>query len=225
MKMRNKLSAIFLAIMALGLLAGCAPKVDASAYVKSVLDVRYKNDSTAYVENKFGTKEEAEAAYIEGMDNTMNEFLEGLQLSEELTGEFRQVLGDVSAAVKYTVGEAVKQDDGSYLVTVTYEKMNFFVPFLEEYQATAEAKMTELAAELEAGEGTGQDQAEFAEKMNDVLYGTMVETMKAVLAEVTYQEPQTATVSVTIENNTLMLDESDFEALDISFYDSEEADM
>lgn len=225
MKIRNKLSAIFAAITALGLLAGCAPKMDASAYVKSVLDVRYKNDSTAYVEMKFGTKEEAEAAYAEVMDNNVNGFVEKFQLSEELADEFRQILADISASVKYTVGEAVKQDDGSYLVTVTYEKMNFFLPFLEEYRTAVTAKVETLITEILASEGGEYNQAEMEAKLQELEFGTMAECMRNTLTGVTYQEPQTATVTVRIENNTLSADESDLEALDALFYDSAEADM
>ena len=113
MKVRNKLSVILIIIMIIGMLAGCGSRVDVSAYVKSILDVRYKNDSTTYVEMKFGTEEEAEKAYNEGMDKIVNEFVKNLGISEEMTKEYRQILADVSASVKYTVGEAVKQEDGA----------------------------------------------------------------------------------------------------------------
>ena len=224
MKVRNKLSVILIIIMIIGMLAGCGSRVDVSAYVKSILDVRYKNDSTTYVEMKFGTEEEAEKAYNEGMDKIVNEFVKNLGISEEMTKEYRQILADVSASVKYTVGEAVKQEDGGSLVHVTYEKMNLFVPFEKRYKAAITAAIQDWIAEMTAQGTVEFTQEEMEIMMNRLMFETMAECLKDTLAEVTWQEPQTATVTVTVKNRTLHADEQDLEALDKLFYDGEEAD-
>ena len=58
--------------MAVVTLTGCA-SFDASAYLKAILDNSYKNDSTAFVEQKVGTKEEAAELYQQGIDANMNQ--------------------------------------------------------------------------------------------------------------------------------------------------------
>ena len=60
MKAMKKCEAVL--AMAVVTLTGCA-SFDASAYLKAILDNSYKNDSTAFVEQKVGTKEEAAELY------------------------------------------------------------------------------------------------------------------------------------------------------------------
>ena len=54
MKKMRKIVILLAAVMAAVLLGGCG-NFDASGYIKALLDNSYKNDSTAFVEEKVGT--------------------------------------------------------------------------------------------------------------------------------------------------------------------------
>ena len=79
----KKVALLMLSVLTLGLFAGCGKGFDASAYVKALLDNSYKNDSTAFVEMKIGSAEEASSLDEEGLDAEMQGVLAGVSMSEE----------------------------------------------------------------------------------------------------------------------------------------------
>ena len=73
---------------------------------------------------KLGSEEEAQALYDRGIDTGVGVFCSKLGVADAYRESFRQVYMDMLGKVRYTVDHAEKQSDGSYVVTVTYEKMN-----------------------------------------------------------------------------------------------------
>jgi len=59
MKRMRKVALLLVAALAAAVLGGCGGSFDASAYVKALMDNSYKGDSSAFVEQKVGTKEQA----------------------------------------------------------------------------------------------------------------------------------------------------------------------
>ncbi|MDE6608247.1 MAG: hypothetical protein K2K54_10910, partial [Lachnospiraceae bacterium] len=113
---------------------------DASAYLKACLDVVFKNDSSAYTSLNIGTAEEAENLYEESLDEeTLEEILGSLGFSDVDADERLELIKRTLASVRYSVGEAKKQADGSYVVTVAYEKMNIYMPTVNAYIKKAES--------------------------------------------------------------------------------------
>lgn len=208
--MKKKFSIILACIMLVGVLGGCGNSFDASAYLKALLDNSYKNDSSQLVSMKIATAEEAADLYEQGLDAEVNSMPSAAgSLSAEQIEEFRNLLADVLAGAKYTVGEAKKQDDGSYVVTVTYEQMNIFGPAMESYInaiLTASANGMEFSSEAEQEEW---------------LISTFKDCIEESLKNVTYDEAQTATVKISIQNNAWTPSTSDLMNLEEVLFDND----
>lgn len=212
--MKKKLSLILACIMVVGLLGGCGNSFDASAYLKALLDNSYKNDSTQVVAMKIATAEEAAEVYEQGIDAEMNAMLYSIgSISEEQEEQYRQAFADIYAGAKYTVGEAKKQDDGSYVVTVTYEQMNIFGPTLESYLEKVEVQKTEWE--------NAEETPSYNEQM-DWLIVTLKDCIVESLENVTYKEAQTTTVRIEIVDNVWTPNQSDIIGLEEVLFDINE---
>ena len=212
MKKMKKLVLMLVCVMAIGLLGGCGKSFDAAAYTKALLDNSYKNDSTAFVDMKIGTAEKAAELYEQGLDKEMEAMLESEEISEEQAAAYREVIADILAGAKYTVGEAEKQDDGSFVVTVTYEQMNIFEPAMEAYLT----KVTEMATEWYSAEETPSEE----EMYNEVIMA-LKDCLEETLATVTYDEPATATVRIELVDKVYTPNEADIANLETVFFDIE----
>ena len=216
-KMMKKLALIMSCIMMAGMLAGCA-KFDASAYLAALLDNSYKNDSTALVELGIGTAEEAATIYEQGLDTEMQALTSSAGISAEQAEGLRDVIADMLAGAKYTVGEAEAQDDGSYVVTVTYEQMNVFGPTIENYMAETEAIVAEWTEAYMAGEEVASEDELMAEVID--LFGTVLADS---VANATYEAPQTTTVRIEKVDNAYQPNTEDLTNLEYVLFDSDAA--
>jgi len=212
-KMMRKIALVMSCIMMAGLLAGCA-KFDASAYLAALLDNSYKNDSTGIVELGIGTAEEAAALYEEGLTGEMSAITASAGFSEDQIAGLKDIMADLLAGAKYTVGEAEAQDDGSYVVTVTYEQMQVFKTTLDTYMAETEALVAEWSEAYMAGEEVASED----ELMNEVigLFGTV---FADAVANATYAEPQTTTVRIEKVENSYQPNTEDLTNLEYLMFD------
>jgi len=213
----KKLAFIMACIMMTGMLVGCA-KFDASAYLQAILDNSYKNDSTALVEMGIGTAEEAATIYEQGLDAEMEAMTSSAGIPENRLDGMRDIMADMLAAAKYTVGEAEAQDDGSYVVTVTYEQMNVFGPTMDNYMAEAESLIAEWTEAALAGEDIGSE-----EEIMDEVFGLFGEVLSDAVANATYEAPQTTTVRVEKVDNIYQPNTEDLTNLEYLLFDSETA--
>lgn len=215
-KLVRKIALVLSCIMMIGLLGGCGEKFDASAYLQALLDNSYKNDSTAVVEMEIATAEEAAALYEEGLQTELDTMLTTAGITEDQIPGIRDIIANMLAGAKYTVGEAVEQEDGSFVVTVTYETMNVFGPTTEKYLADVEAMVTEWTEAMLAGEEAASE-----EEMTAKVYEMFGTTLTEVLANPTYDEPQTTTVRIEIVDNMYQPNEDDLYNLEYLLYDSD----
>ena len=213
-KLIRKISLVLSSIMMIGLLGGCGQSFDASAYLNALLDNSYKNDSTAIVELNMATAEEAQAIYEEGLAAELDVMLASAGASEEQIEGIREAVIKMLASAKYTVGEAVKQDDGSYVVTVTYETLNVFGPTIEKYVADVEVLMTEWTEAMLAGEEAATEEELMAE-----VYSMYGEILTEVLANPTYDAAQTTTVRIELVDDTYQPNAEDIYNLESLLFD------
>ena len=131
--MKNKVL-VFLMIFVMGILAGCGMKEeDAKAYVEASLDAAYKGEFDAFVEITDSTPEGAAAMYEENIEHIMEAAgFADLEISEELTNNYKQLFLDLIRQADYTVGEAVKNEDDSFAVEITVKPMTILVGIEEE---------------------------------------------------------------------------------------------
>lgn len=214
----KKIAAMLVCILSAGMLGGCGSSFDASAYLKAVLDNSYKDDSTGFVEMKVGTAEQSETLYQEGLQETVDAYLVGINVTDEQREAFEETFADILAGAKYTVGEAEKQDDGSYVVTVTYEQMNIHVPSMALYEEKTDELLTEWQAAVDAGEEIPSDD-EMIEQYIDLLNVCLQETY----ADITYNEPAATTVKIEVIDNLWTPDTADLLKLSTLMFDAQEA--
>lgn len=217
MKKMKKLTMALVVVMMLGLLAACGKSFDAAGYTKALLDNSYKNDSTTFVELKIGTAEEAAQIYEEGLDTELDAMITAAGIDAEAAAGFRQIFADMLAGAKYTVGEAVKQDDNSYVVTITYEQMQVFGPAMENYMASVTA-MTEEWMSV-----TSEDELPTEEEMYAAIFEELKVCMADAVANATYAEPATTTVRIELVDNVYQPNEEDIFNLESVMFDTDAA--
>lgn len=195
--MKKCMAALLVGLMAVVAVTGCA-SFDASAYLKALMDNTYKNDSTAFVEQKIGTKEEAEESYQQAMAGSMDELL-GYGLDDATTAEAEKLIADIYAAVDYTVGEAEKDGD-TYIVTVTYKPMLFFDNYMDAVTAMAQEYM------LEHNEQPSEEEA----------VAMVLEVLKNEVANVEYGEEATIEIRIEVNNNVYSPNQTDWANLEMA---------
>lgn len=212
MKIFRRMAGILICIMVAGLLGGCASDADAQAYLQALLDASYKNDPAKFVEIRLGTQEEAQALYDQGIDTGVSAFCSRLGISDAYKEEFRPVYMDMLSKVRYEVGKAEKQSDGSFIVTVSYEKMRIFGPALESYQQDVAAKANEWASAAEKPS---------EEEMVQEIVLQFKKSMESVLSDVQYDEAGTMTVRIELADKVYTPNTDDVAALEKALFDGE----
>lgn len=204
-----RIGAAVLLLGMVGALGGCTT-FDASAYTRAVLDVSYKNQTEEYIELTGASEEEAEAVFQENLDATMEEF-KTMQLSEEMERNYRSLFEDIVKQVKYTVGEAVRTEDGNYTVDVTVEPMTLFDDTYEEFQAKAEEYAAGITNSVMNGEEMPSDE-EMQENVYQIYYNVLNE---GVGAGIKYGEAVTVTIHINkTEDGTYEVLDDDIRILD-----------
>lgn len=210
----KKLSVLLVCILTVGLLSGCGNSFDASAYVKALLDNSYKNDSKEFVAQKIGTAEEAAELYEQGIDLEIESLTEGTNLSDELVEGYRDTIENIYANVQYTVGDAEKQSDGSYVVTIEYQQMQIYDEVIASYETKSETYMDDIYAAFEENGEVPSD-----EEIYEQLFSLLKDCLDESLESATYGETQTLTIRVELIDNVYTPNDSDLANLEYSLLD------
>ena len=204
---KRNVSLAMVVVMALTMLAGCGMKPDdAKAYVQATLDAGYKADFDEYAKITDSTKEDAQKLFDNNIDTVTNSLGFGaLGATEETTEKYRELLKEIFAKAKYTVGD-VKEKDGGFEVVVNAEPMQIFSGVQDELVTKLQEKVAK----------SGQPKEEEINQLAiDMLYDLLTEK----LASVTYGEPQSVAVHVTKDsNNVWNITESDLQAVDAALF-------
>ena len=211
-KSYQKIIFLLISIVAVSTLSGCTSDKKVKNYLQALLDASYKNDAAIFVDMKLGSEEEAQALYDRGIDTGVGVFCSKLGVADAYRESFRQVYMDMLGKVRYTVDHAEKQSDGSYVVTVTYEKMNIFKPALERYQEAVAA----LAASWQDAEEPPAEEA-----LAESVYMEFRNSMESVLSEVQYDEAATMTVRIELLENIYTPNTEDIAELEKALFDGE----
>ncbi len=224
MKYTGKTLAIVFMLAAL-MLAGCGmagqnyfntEEDRIRSYVEATLNNSYKNDSRLFVKMGIGTAKEAKELYEQGLEMEISELAavyngdgELVHVGEADSQKWRKAMTKALASVKYSVNTAAPADDGTYIVSVSYEQAELFSITLNEYQK----RLDDLRAELE-------------EQYTDALaYNTAVmriyrDCFEYALEHLTYKEKQNVYITVSRnEEGTYQIDDKDLYSLESLFLD------
>lgn len=201
MKQKKRVALLAVCALIMSVLVGCGNQFDASKYVQAQMDNSYKNDSSLVVEEGYATKEEADQVYEEEIDTLVDNFFYGVTVSEDVEARYNELFRKMLAQADYTVGEAEKQSDGSYVVKVEYKKMKVFEPSMNKLQENAEQLAdAEVDEYFEA----------FADYMEEAIDGGLE-----------YGDAQTIDLRIQIVNKTYTLNTTDIETLNNGLFDYE----
>ena len=215
MRKARKTAVILAAILVAVLVGACGKPFDASGYVKALLDNSYKGDSAEFVAQKVGTKQQAEELYNQGIDTEMKSLTSQANVSEELQGEFREVLQNIFKNVKYTVGEAAKKDD-SYEVEVKYQKMKIFEPAIESFNTTSQDYINWITEKPENGEESPSE-----EELNEEIFTLLKDALINAMDNVSFGDEESTVIHVELKDNTWMPNEADVQNLEKLLFDME----
>lgn len=193
---------------------------DASAYTKAALDIIYKFDFTDYVAMGFGTEEEAAQLNEELLQEAMADMENDLEFGPEVAEDFVEVIMDVRKNAKYTVGEAEKQEDGSYVVSIVCEKMRVLGPASENMEDAVTAMLDELASSI-----TSEEEFPTEQEVMDESIKVMIDCIEDAAKNITYEEPVTTTIRLQLIDGEYDISEDDLDKLEPLLFDDFEGEM
>lgn len=215
--MPKKLVSILSMVLICILMVGCGKTFDASAYVQALLDNSYKNDSAKFVELELGTADEAAAIYDDGIEMEIASLLDGSDeslISDEILDSYRDTFRNLFAKAKYTVKDATKQDDGSFVVVVSYETLNVFTPAMEKYNDKVDEYTTRVSEEsLETGVMPSD------EDLYNELFAILDDCINAELTNATYSDPAEMDFRVELVDGVYQPNEDDILNLEMLLFD------
>lgn len=184
--MRTTITALLAAVLCLGLVACSGVDFDAAGYVKSVLDANYHKEYKSYAAFRQLSEEEAEKEIMDSINLQLDlEIATVGGITEDGKERYRELSAEIDKLAKYEVTEAQKQDDGSYIVTVSVEPSNVF--------QIMEQVMTDVATEMMGQGATLESDEEFTEYL--------LEGMKRCIDQNAYGEAQTVKVAVSADDS------------------------
>lgn len=200
----------FVMVMAM-VLTGCGEKFDASAYVKSCIDVITRGEKEEYMKITQRTEEQAQQDYEGNLDIIMEGFSD-TGMSEELQEKYRTFFADLLKKTKYEVKEAKESETkGNYTVDVEVEPiMGVFDGLQDELNAATQAYVEEL---LNSGQTVDEAAA------NEWVFNTMYDMLVTRMENITYGEKQTVTMNVVLNGKIYEIPEEDYTALDAVLID------
>lgn len=210
MKKKRIVTLLLVFSMVFGLFGGCSSltDIDASKYVQAVLDAKYKNDATLLEELGVATKEEVEQMHNGAINDTVNAMFAagGMSGNDELKQRYRDIYNDILSRMDYTVKDAQKLSDGTYNVTVTYRKMNLFVPTMKKVRKNYNKISTASA-----------------QSMVDSVFTLLADNLEKTLSKDTeYGIEEVMIVHLVIDKNKYVIKQEDAEALTMNLLDVEE---
>ena len=173
---------------------------DASTYTRSFLDAICKNDYTEYAKITNSTEDEAKQEYETLLDNSVTSLLSTVTVSDETKQKIREMFHSIYSKWNYEVGEATKNDDGSFSVPVTVRQLTAFKGSL-----TATTKRfnerTKDSADLDDG------------SYYDLHYQTFIEVINETIAKGEYGDETIVQVKVVPSSSDSNVYEIDSESI------------
>lgn len=200
--MKKWLAVAAAAVMCLGLTA-CGGEFDAAGYTKAALDANYHAEYAQYAEYRDISEEEAIAEIEDAMAEQIELAFTGMDVTEESKANYIAKAKEVYALAKYEVGEAQKQDDGSFIVPITIEPADAFT-ISEDY-------VEEIVYEyIDAGKDTSD---------YNVVVEILIESLQRGIENNTYGAATTIEVTVAEEEaNVYGISQSQMEALEAAMF-------
>ena len=189
-------------------------------YLSALLDVCFRNDARAFVALGLGSEEDAAEIYNSILDSEMSSLdldsILGTECPESLKNDFRTAMAQLLANARFAVAGCDLQADGSYKITIVYEKMIFFEPLMNLYTAI----LTDLATTWLSDPTAAPSE----EDMMVQIFAALCSSMNVCLENATYAAPALTTVSFTPVSGIYLPDIGDIATLEKKLFDTDYID-
>lgn len=179
-KMKRALALGMAVLMCMGLTA-CGKDFDAAGYTKAALDANYHAQYDKYADYRGISKSDAEKEVTDGMKEQIASAFDGMDVTDAMMDKYIEVADKAYDLADFTVKEAKKQDDDSYVVTVAIKPSDVF--------SNSSNYVNDIATEY-ANQGLDPTQP-------DVLMDVLVESLNRAIKANTYGDETTLEVHVT----------------------------
>lgn len=179
-KMKRVLALGMAVLMCMGLTA-CGKDFDAAGYTKAALDANYHAQYDKYADYRGISKSDAEKEVTDGMKEQIASAFDGMDVTDAMMDKYIEVADKAYDLADFTVKEAKKQDDDSYVVTVAIKPSDVF--------SNSSNYVNDIATEY-ANQGLDPTQP-------DVLMDVLVESLNRAIKANTYGDETTLEVHVT----------------------------
>ena len=187
MKKKSRILVAVVLMMAF-LLTACGGGMtaeDAREYAQSCLDAAYKAKFDTYMKWTESSREEAQAMYDEGINNSMTASgLAEAGVSQELQDKYEQLFKDMYGQANYTLAEAVEDGADGYTIDVTVCPFTVFDGLEDELMTVVE----DLASNLTT---VPTDQ-----EINEMVFQAMYDLLSARNENMVYGDPVVVTIQV-----------------------------
>lgn len=207
----KKTVAAFVCVVLAAAILGCGQlqEIDASRYVQIWLDCVFLNDTTASVKNQ---AERYEEQMQDITANFLANYSEDYEITQELENDFREIFKELFAKARYTVGDARRREDGSYVVNVTCEQVQFYDAYEAEYKK-AVVDLYKQWKQVPASAPSSEEDA------NKYVMGLLRDSMKTGLSHIEYAAPVEITVTVEPDGKSYKISDADVYLIEKELFD------
>ena len=206
MKRMKRVLALGMAVLICMGLTACGKDFYAAGYTKSVLDANYHAQYDKYAEYRGISESDAKKEVTEGMRTQIESAFSGMDISDEMMDKYIEVADKAYDLADFTVKDAKKQDDDSYVVTVVIKPSDVF--------SNSSNYVNDIATEY-ADQGKDPTQT-------DVLMDILVESLNRAIEANSYGDETTLEVHVTADKDGAYgIEESEMETLEATMFPGE----
>ena len=121
-------------------------------FIYSPDEVRIKN----VMESHKVSEKEAKQIFEDNLDYTIEKFPEHV-MTDEMAGEYRELFADLAKKTSYTVGEATREENGTYQVVLTVKPITLLKDTYAEFQEKAQEYATKVSNDVMNGQAMPEE--------------------------------------------------------------------
>lgn len=206
MKKMKKVLALGMAVLMCVGLTACKKDFDAAGYTKAALDANYHAQYEKYANYRGISEKDAEKEVTDGMKSQIESAFSGMDISDAMLDKYIEVADKAYDLADFTVKEAKKQDDDSYVVTVAIKPSDVF--------ANSSNYVNDVATEY-ANQNLDPTQP-------DVLMDILIESLNRAIQANSYGEETTMEVHVTPDKDGAYgIEDSEMETIEATMFPGE----
>lgn len=199
--MRKKAWALVAVLLTVVLSAiGCGRDMDASKYLRAVLDERLQGEFTEAADIMGVSEYELKEDYEKSIEQFVYAYLTAgyEELNDYSLYEYEKIVKEVFSVMKYDVQKAEKTDSGKFEVAVVIQPVDLFLNYTKELQTAAK----EIEESAKNGGYEGSDE-EIQEMMQYDYLSRAIDLFQDAYLNMQYSDPETVLVKVSVDGGKL----------------------